>query len=147
MTFANNQEDEEDLHAEEDGEGIADEPGHPETKQRETLLSAAKPVSQTQKGGQNFFFSLQMSPALIADCDNKEMYLSFNFQTSPSLQAWKVTPNIFYETEIHTSVANGNAFSAISLFFLFMSIFSCLTMKMVDIGLKVLDFQPPSRNW
>ena len=43
MTFANNQEDEEDLHAEEDGEGVADEPGHPETKQRETLLSAAKP--------------------------------------------------------------------------------------------------------
>ena len=60
MTFANNQEDEEDLHAEEDGEGVADEPGHPETKQRETLLSAAKTVSQTQKGGQDFFLSLQI---------------------------------------------------------------------------------------
>ena len=60
MTFANNQEDEEDLHAEEDGEGVADEPGHPETKQRKTLLSAAKPVSQTQKGGQDFFLSLQI---------------------------------------------------------------------------------------
>ena len=57
MTFANNQEDEEDLHAEEDGEGIADEPGHPETKQRETLLSAAKPEFCLQPRN-NLLFSL-----------------------------------------------------------------------------------------
>ena len=43
-------------------------------------------------------------------------------------------------------MANGIAFSAISLFFLLLSIFSCVTMKMVDIGLKVLDFQSPSGN-
>ena len=83
--------------------------------------------------------------ALIADCDNREIYFSFIFQTSPSLQAWKVTPNIFYETEIHTPVANV-VFSTISLFFLLLSIFSCVTMKMVDIGLKVLDFQSSSGN-